>query len=225
MKKKVLDGQPLYMAQYTALMIILLAFFIVMQSLSTVKSSGFQKGMGEVKNAFGLSGGLGLFGYIMPSRGSSAANPIGSGTSDKYGLHENLSKGHGGLGNTDAETKKSEQGKYLQVKIPIVFEKDKAAITPAGRIVLDKIKIGLMLGDYHIAIKCFAHDHRDPVQDNALALQRAANIMRYIYEQGQIPYSRMVALGNSSIRYYPSIKADAIPEQEVFFYLFHKADK
>jgi len=222
MKKKVLDGQPLYMAQYTALMIILLAFFIVMQSLSTVKESGFKTGMGDVKNAFGISGGIGIFGYIVPSRGSTSRdNPVGSGTSGRQGLHENLVKGEGGVGNTDANTEKVNQGKYLQVKLPITFEKGKAAITLEGRAVLDKMKVGLMLYDYKITIKCFANDNKNPAMDNPLAVQRATNIMRYLHQEAQVPYQRLEALGNSSIRYYSNIKPDAVPEQEVFLYIFH----
>lgn len=225
MKKKILDGQPLYMAQYSGLMIILLAFFIVMQSMSSMKESGFKSGMGEVKNAFGLSGGLGIFQFIVPGRGgSSVPNPSGTGDQSKAGIHENLVKGEGGSGNTEADAKKSPPGRYLQVEVPIVFEKYKSNLVESECKKLDKFSVGLILYDYRIMIKCFANDYRDKDKDSYLATQRAANIMRYIHEAAQIPYSRLEALGNSSIRYYSNMREGSVPEQESFFFIYERPD-
>lgn len=224
MKKRILDGQPPYMAQYSGLMIILLAFFIVMQSLSAVKQSGYQTGVGDVKNAFGINGGLGIFAFVVSAHGgSSTPNPAGNNPS-KVGIHENLVKGEGGSGNTEAATKSHELGQYLQVTIPIVFEKYKTSLSATERQKLDTFKVGFILYDYRIMVKCFANDYRDKEKDNHLAMQRAANIMRYINESAQIPYSRLEALGNSSIRYYSNIDANSIPEQEAFFYIYERPD-
>jgi hypothetical protein len=73
-KKKFIDtGAPAYMAQYTALMTLLLAFFILLNVLSESKESGFKDGIGQIRNAFGQVGGLGIFSYTFSGKG--AAHP------------------------------------------------------------------------------------------------------------------------------------------------------
>ncbi|MDD3119472.1 MAG: flagellar motor protein MotB [Victivallales bacterium] len=221
MKKKILDGQPLYMAQYTSLMIILLAFFILLQTMSTVNEGGFKEGIGNVKNAFGLTGGMGIFEFIIPFRGGAKTpNPISSGNQDKQGLHDNLVKGEGGYGNTDARFHDRRQGRYLEVKIPVKFNKFATHLTADDHAVLDKFKVGFILYDYRIIVKCFARDFRDRDKDDYLALQRAANIMRYIHQSAMVPYSRLEAQGNSSLRYYSEADRKKMPEQEAFFCIY-----
>ena len=223
MKKKVLDGQPLYMGQYTALMIILLAFFILLQTMSSVKEGGFKEGIGNVKNAFGISGGLGIFEFMIPFRsGAKKPNPVGTGNQDKQGLHDNLVKGEGGSGNTDSTAKDQNNGRYLEVKIPVKFEKFQTHLTPESNAALDKFKVGFILYNYTIIIKCFANDYKDKEKDDYLAMQRAANIMRYIHQTANVDYSRLEAQGNSSLRYYSAADQKGAPEQEAFFYIYQK---
>ncbi len=225
MKKKIVDGQPLYMGQYTSLMIILLAFFILLQTMSSVKEGGFKEGIGNVKNAFGISGGMGIFEFLIPFRsGASTPNPVGTGNQDKQGLHDNLVKGEGGSGNTDANIKDQSVGRYLEVKIPVQFEKFQTHLTPESNAALDKFKVGFILYDYTIIVKCFANDYKDKEKDDYLAMQRAANIMRYIHQTAGVAYSRLEAQGNSSLRYYSSADQKSVPDQDAFFYIFQKPD-
>lgn len=223
MKKKVLLGQPLYMAQYTSLMIILLAFFILLQTMSTTQEGGFQSGMGKVKNAFGNIGGMGLFSFVSSgSGGTDVPNPRSSGDKSKQGIHENLVRGEGGMGNTSAEVNDASHGRYLQVEIPINFPKHRATLTGEAKTTLDKFKVGFILYDYKIIVKCYSNEFQDRYKDNLLAMQRAANIIRYIHETARIPYSRLEALGNSSSRYYNYPDGHQMPPQEAFFYIFEK---
>lgn len=223
MKKKILDGQPLYMGQYTALMIILLAFFILLQTMSSVKEGGFKEGIGNVKNAFGLSGGMGMFEFVIPFKGGARTpNPVGTGNQDKQGIHDNLVKGEGGTGNTEAKVNNQPIGRYLEVKIPIKFEKFTTHLSPEGNAALDKFKVGFILYNYSITVKCYANEFKDRDKDNHLAMQRAANIMRYIHQTAAVPYSRLKAQGNSSLRYYSEADNKNAQEQEAFFYIYQK---
>jgi flagellar motor protein MotB len=223
MKKTVLVGQPAYMGQYTSLMIIILAFFILLQSMSTTQESGFQKGIGQVKNAFGLTGGMGLFQFISSgSGGADVPNPHGTGDKSRQGTHENIIRGEGGVGNTSADVEDSDKGRYLQVDVPIEFPEFKTFLTPEIKRTLDKFKVGFILYDYKLMIKCYSSEYNDFEKDNHLALQRAANIMRYIHETAGISYSRMEALGNSSTRYYNVNGSEKMSPQETFFYIFEK---
>ncbi len=223
MKKKVLVGQPLYMGQFTSLMIIILAFFILLQSMSSTQEAGFQKGIGKVKNAFGLTGGMGLFNFISPGAGGGdVPNPSGTGDKSQQGTHENLVQGEGGTGNTSSDVNDYRKGRFLQVDVPIEFPKYKTYLTDETKNQLDKFKVGFILYDYKLSVKCYSNEYKDEEKDDYLALQRAANIMRYIHETANIPYSRLEALGNSSRRYYSKDKQNKMSDQETFFYIFEK---
>jgi len=132
MGKKVVDvGAPAYMAQYTALMTLLLAFFILLNTMQDEQESGFNEGIGDVKNAFGSSGGFGLFQFTYYGKGGgNPPNPkTASDNATQAGFDESLVKGSGGTGNTGVDTKDSSSGKYVVIKMPYSFAKDDYVIT------------------------------------------------------------------------------------------------
>ena len=57
-KKRKEELAPAYMGLYSSLMILLLAFFILLNSMATVQEAGFKAGIGKVQNAFGWKGGV-----------------------------------------------------------------------------------------------------------------------------------------------------------------------
>jgi hypothetical protein len=230
MAKKVITlGAPLYMGQYTGLMTILLAFFILMQAMSTQQKSGFKEGIGEVRNAFGLQGGVGLFDYTFFGRGgSNSPNPVDSGKKEKQGIHENLVKSEGGQGNTEVDVADNEAGKFLRLKMEGKFARGKADMSPEMREYLAKIGMGFALFDYKISIRCFTDELKMEKENRDLALNRAAQIMRYLYRNAGVPFSRMVCAGYTTPSYLGNFKEKdykKLSSQENYFYIYMKMNK
>lgn len=64
-KVKQEEGAPAYMAQFTALMTLLLAFFITLLTLGSNRVSQYKKeGVGFIRDAFGASGGMGVMSFM-----------------------------------------------------------------------------------------------------------------------------------------------------------------
>jgi hypothetical protein len=253
MGKKIVEvGAPAYMAQYTSLMTILLAFFILLNTMATEQESGFKAGIGDVKNAFGMEGGLGLFQFTFAGKGASyAPNPEKSG--DEYkGLHKNLAEREGGSGNTSVDTQDKKLPKYLRIKIPGEFSGKSSRLPAVTKTFLDQVGMGFALFDYKINIVCYSgrrswalvaqlpgESKSEAIErmNRTVAFNRAVQIMRYLNRKNGVDYSRMEADACTYRRYLDRTGADDKDEkeekddnalskkQEAFFYIFLKPSK
>ncbi|OGV39465.1 MAG: hypothetical protein A2020_02950 [Lentisphaerae bacterium GWF2_45_14] len=224
-KKVVLRGAPPYMAQFTALMTILLAFFILMQALSVVQETGFKEGIGDVKNAFGLVGGLGVFDFTFYGKGGSKAPNPESGKMEEAGMHENLVKSGGGTGNSDVESSDNNLGKYFRLKIEGEFERGKSNIPPQMAEYLGKAGMGFALFDYKISIRCYTEEMGSDDKDRLLAILRAAQIMRHLNQRSGVPFDRMSCVGYATPAYFGDMQGKdyrEIPKQGNYFYAYMK---
>ena len=61
---------PAYFVQYSALWCIMLAFFVLLLTLGTSQSGGNKAGVGEIRDAFGATGGLGLMAFAKNAFGA-----------------------------------------------------------------------------------------------------------------------------------------------------------
>lgn len=244
MGKKIIEtGAPAYMALYTSLMTLLLAFFILLNTMSQTQEAGFNVGIGDVKDAFGLQGGLGLFQFTFAGRG--AANPISlsnpTQTNEKEsGFSKDMVRKDGGTGNTDLKSEKADQGEYLRLTVPFKFSKFSSKIPRDMADYLEKVGIGLALFDYAITIRCYANEisakdvkngyasPRNAAEMNiALASKRAVQIMRYLHMEANIPFDNMTALGYDSDRLLQlTDKGQSVDgKQGTFFYIFLDSNK
>jgi len=229
-RKYVLDGAPAYFALYTSMWTILLSFFILLNAFSSFQEAGFEKGIGEIQNAFGVESGLGLFRYVNAFKGGSKApNPSQDTTKEQRGIHEDLVKSaEGGLGNTNADFEDSKSGKYLRIRVPVDFSENSASIGKEMDEYLSKVGMGFSLFNYMVSVRCYATGGTDENSDRVLAQKRAAQIMRYLNKMSGVPYSRMDSVGYSSANYFftgKTVKYDEIPRQGNYFYIFMKAEE
>ena len=54
---------PSYFVQYAALWCLMLAFFVVLLSMGHQRTAEFKSGMGMIRDAFGLKGGMGILAF------------------------------------------------------------------------------------------------------------------------------------------------------------------
>lgn len=211
MGKKVIDeGAPAYMAQYTALMTILLAFFILLNTLTQEQDAGFKAGIGDVKNAFGINGGLGLFQFSYVGNG--AANPVATKRKNRtdnkeIGFEKKLLTSGGGAGNTDVDFDKDTMGEYLRLKIGYDFSypHDADRIPDDMRDYLTKIGMGIQMFNYNISIRCYSMENEDMEKRFVLAYKRAVRIMNFLHRYCHIDYGRMLASGTGTDNYFQNV--------------------
>lgn len=221
--KKKKDGAPAYMALFTTLMILLLAFFIVLSTMTTEQESGFRSGIGDVKDAFGTVGGLGLLSYDL-FRISRSAVPVPRGEvedSGEVGFHRSLVEGSGGGGNTEAKPEKEPMPEYLRVPIPFAFDPGSDVLPVDMANYLDVTGTGFAVFDVQVTVRS-ASTEFGQVSDEDLALRRALAIVRYLHRSCGVPFERMQAVGYGSSRYLGAVGDDPDErraEQEHYFYV------
>lgn len=221
---------PAYMVQYTSLMMLLLAFFIAM--LSMVKfddqMAGFQSGVGSIRNALGVSGGLGVLPYIRQLRGN--PDQVYPGMEERRQRRdEEVAIGHpkdridkNVLYQKDfMVVDKTPQGRSIRITTPIVFSPESAILSSATRIYLDWI--GSVLHSFAgsvMIIRAYSNTLGDRDKDELLAMERAVAIARYLEGQSRISRERIRAVGYSDLRYFGKFEgARPFEEQGVAFFI------
>ncbi len=226
-KKPDPEGAPAYMALYTSLMTLLLAFFILLNSMASVQHAGFRDGIGQVKNAFGVKGGLGLNQFVTFIRD---VNPFpGDENTGITGMTQKSMTGKGGVGTTDQKVEKTPKAKYLVLQIPGKFEDESSSIPPKMLEYLAKTGLPFSMFDYKVNIRCYSDSTGNNETDSMLALNRALNIKNYLRRRWRIAEKRLEAIGYSDLRYFPRnkklrrrLRQD---EQATFFYIFQTVKK
>lgn len=223
-KKRKEELAPAYMGLYSSLMILLLAFFILLNSMASVQEAGFKSGIGQVQNAFGWKGGYGIMRFTFLSKG--AAKAPGDQNVGDEGMNKNTMVGKGGSGMTDVQYADADSGKYLKMVIPEKFPKDSSEITPELASFLERMGLWLLLFKNQITIKCYAGDSGELDRDRDLAMNRALRIKEFLKVNGRIPDKRIVAVGYPEPTYVCHNDAErkqaASDRQAIFFYIFKK---
>ncbi len=219
-KKKEEDEEaPDYIAQYTSLMTILLAFFIIMLSMGSDKTADYQSGMGYIRNAFGSQGGFGLMPFW---RGIWQRNPdieVEESESEEDHL-VGYEKGKLSLDSLDAEgilkAEIQDWGRYVSVTVPISFPENEAAITDGAKEYLKGLgQLFYSLDGYRVTV-CAYVSTGDHEADQVLATKRSVLIMRYLRDEYNIDDHRIRSAGYAFPDYLDSGKAEG-REQMVTF--------
>jgi len=184
------------------LMVLLLAFFIVLVSLSQTQKAGFKAGIGEVKNAFGMAGGYGFFNFAFFGRTGGYAPNASESEEGDAGFDKELNKGSGGSGDTDLDVNSPEQPGYIGFKFNYEFPKGSDKPTPAMISELKKVGLGFSLFDSKIQIRSFCSESGETEKDRTLAFARSVQIMRALIDAG-VKSSMLDCVAYSDKRYLP----------------------
>lgn len=197
-EKKKPAGAPAYMAQYTALMTILLAFFILMLTMGHEKTAGFKEGVGQIKNLIEFTGGRGVLDFWrsmrkpgLPKKVKEADAPGAKLIGYEEDAIDQFSLDASSIQQIDF----MDERKTLRLRSSIRFEPGQVRMARNTQYALDQAVATIYsLQDYRVVV-CALADTGKPEADRLLAAQRAAWLVRHITTHAQIPRERIRALG------------------------------
>ena len=183
---------------FTALMIILLSFFILLNSMATIDNRREREALGSIRGSFGvLPGGMSLGGRKMKG-----GHLSGMGTEDslkdlvKYLKREGLME--------RVAVSKNEKGLMITFAEGIFFSSGSSDIVISAIPLLDKI--GEMILSISNPVQIEGHTDNIPIHTERfpsnweLSASRAANILRYFIKKFEIFPGRLFAVGCGEYR-------------------------
>ena len=161
-KREKAEGAPAYMGLFTSLMTVLLAFFIILNSMSDKQESGFHDGIGDIKNAFGLTGGTGIMKFSLFNIGRDAIpvpEELVTETGEEVGFHKDSVSGQGGSGNSPNQLNELNPPDYLRIKLPFDFEEKNLVLNPKIAGFLDLVGIGFGVFKIKFTVRAFSVEY------------------------------------------------------------------
>jgi len=207
------EGLPGWLATFGDLMSLLLTFFVLLLSFSSMEEVKFQKAMGS------LRGSLGVFDskpelsqpirVMMPMvRGSVAQSQNIRKSAEE--LEETLS-GEGFEGDITLEGTAS--GLVIRIQAPVLYDVGRAVLKPTIQNALNKIGAMLILLPNEIVVQ--GHTDSKPIirgtypSNWELSFQRAVNVVRYLITETNLHGRRLSAEGYGEFRPFVPNTTDA----------------
>ncbi len=230
-RKKEAPQGPAYMQLFAVLMLLLLAFFVILNTFSTQKKPGFGEHVRKVKHSFGFGRTLG-FGILPLSYGPQGKQTTGKASkkAGKRGETPFPKKTKPDTSTQDdshstPDAQKNPPAEYYRVKIPYEFPEGDHRITDTLSEYLHRLGAAMTNTDKPVTIRSFTQEKGDPQKDRLLALRRSASIVRYLHRKARIPLSRMTSAGYAHKRYFKNDEEDQdkIPDkQATYIYILHQ---
>lgn len=186
-------GAPEWLVTYGDLMSLLLTFFVLLVSFSSIQLSEFQKAMGSLKGALG----------VLPERKSliklhslPRPDPLFMRTQEMQSDILEIKKYLKDSGLDDAiEIERTPEGVLVRVPNPILFDLGKADLKPSSYPVL--VKLGEFAKKHSRQLRIAGHTDDLPIHTPEfpsnweLSAMRAVNVLHFLAEQVGIDESTM----------------------------------
>ncbi len=196
-----MPGAPAWMATFSDMMTLLMTFFILIMSFSTMELDKFKMAMGSLKGAFGI---LGVQKKLQPEQSWFSPSTYNAYSLKQRSVLDHLEKMRSIIELNDLEQKVEvqlrEDGElFVQIKDNMLFEPGQAELRP-NYLKLLSIVAKLFLRDAkHILVE----GHTDDVPINTprypsnweLSIDRALQVVRYFIQQENINPGRLSAAG------------------------------
>ncbi len=200
------EGAPAYFVQYAALWCIMLAFFVVLLTLGHDRTDAYKTGIGYIRDAFGLKGGLGMLDFWRKAtEGQGDAKPTTAKPpedGDLIGHFRGMLWKEGLSSISILRTEFDDLGVRITVDTPIEFAPDDAVLNRRTQDFLNRIGTVIYnLPDCIVAVNSYAHGRGSDEQDLLLAAERSTAIARYLQGPCRIPPRRVESLAYSHERY------------------------
>ncbi|MCD6165121.1 flagellar motor protein MotB [bacterium] len=202
-------GAPGWMVTYGDLMSLLLCFFVLIVSFSSIQLSEFQKAMGSLKGALGV-----LKFRQSTVQLSNLPNPevMGFQHTDMGNRISELAQFIEQQGLTDSiQIRLTDTGIAIRLLNPILFDLGKADLKPRVFPILDKIIAIVKTGDTKVRIE--GHTDNLPIHTPQfpsnweLSAMRAINVLHYFENVGKVPPQRLSYMGYGE--YKPIVPNDS----------------
>ncbi len=184
---------------FTSLSIILLAFFILLKSMSANDEKKRRVALGSLFGTFGILPG----GENIDSKGKhySRLIPMTSKVSIFKGLskEKELLESKGFVTGTDIEVERTADGVKITMKSPLLFTRGSDNIDPRAFVVMDRI--GAIVMQIMNPIQIVGHVQRRNrvgvvlIEDWALSLSRAVSVANYLHQAVGVPPQMITAVG------------------------------
>lgn len=199
-------GSPGWMTTFSDLMSLLLTFFILLFSMSSVSETQFNNVASSFQSIFsGSGGGDG----VLDGENGIRESLDSPGSSEELAQDEEMYKevseyiGAGDLG-SDVSAQISDRGVFVELKDAILFESGSAILKPEGVEVLQQLKDLISGFDNEIMIEGYTDDvpmsSRTYATNWELSTARAVSVVRYLVEEEDIDPSRLSAVGYGEYR-------------------------
>lgn len=224
-KKAQEERKGSFVVLMAALSMILLSFFILLNSMATLDNTRKRLALGSLTGAFGI-----LPEGIRPDKPSSGMQP-GEQSAERYHMpsppitdqdksFHNALKDLGrfliAAGLSDkVKVSPRESGLEVAWASDLLFAPGSAEVEPAAYPLLDKLAILIVAFSHDAVIE--GHTDNTPVVSRRfssnweLSAARAANIMRYLVSQRAVPVERLMAVGYGG---YRPLVPNRTPEQQ-----------
>ncbi|MCP4548757.1 MAG: OmpA family protein [bacterium] len=196
-------GAPLWMATFGDLMSLLLTFFILLVSFSSMQQAKFEQAIGSVKGALGVLSSLptvSIHREVVVPQGESITNV------DDMGEHlkveesvESLEEKMELLDKRDVvNVSRTKRGLAIRLEGNLLFAPGEVSVQAAAYPILDEVCETLK--GFPNDVRVEGHTDNVPMSSNAfasnweLSAARAGAIVRFFQERGMEP-SRMMAVG------------------------------
>lgn len=186
---------PGWMTTYGDMMTLLLTFFVLLISYSTIQEEDFKKAIGSFQNALGIlpyEQSVILFEKIPMVKMSPPVSPQEIVRRIRISIVESGLKGK-------VRVRQEEEGVRITMQSPVLFDSGKAKLRQGSSPVLDEI-IKLMKESPNMVV---VEGHTDNVPINTpefpsnweLSTARAISVARYVFQTGNLEPSRFTVAG------------------------------
>ncbi len=215
-------GAPVYFVQYSALWCLMLAFFVVLLSMGHERTAAFKSGMGFIRDAFGLKGGLGMLQFWRKTtQGHGDNNPSvkkPKEEGDVIGFFKGMLWKEGLSSVTILQTRFDERGVSITLATPVKFEDESASLDRDSQQFLSRLGAVLFnVPEMVIGVYCMETAGEEEAR-SLLATERSAAITRYLQDEARLPANRLEAVGYAHQKYLTALGTNPV-EQVVLFSL------
>ena len=195
-----MPGAPAWMATFADMMTLLMCFFILILSFSTMEMDKFKMAMGSLQGALGT---LGVQKRLRPDQSWFSPNTRNQDQLKQKSILDNVEKLRQKIKEADLDDKISieEEGGevYIQIKENMLFDSGKAELKPTYLNILSLLAKTL----FHEAKQIRVEGHTDniPIKTKEfpsnweLSIDRALNVVRYFVNHENIHPAKLVIAG------------------------------
>ena len=226
------EGAPTWMVTFADMMSLLLCFFVLLLSFSSQNTAKFEKILGSLKYAFGVTKDPSDFHFAsMPGMSVEMENSLTQDQQQVLGLVmvlKRLLEQEPDLENM-AQVTTERGGATMRVETGVLFEENSAKLTPQAQSVLEKVRAVLTSRNFNLAVR----GHTDDTAVNGiyssnweLSSARAAVAADYLAKPDPALYSpRIKAVGYADARpLVPNSDPKNKHQNRRLEFYFHKPD-